>query len=227
MTAHARRTRAEHDFVVNAAHEFLSPLTAIAGAAYVLQESAKDEPAVRDRFIGHIVDAANRLISIARAVLVLARVEAGVEPPRLELVPLRPLLDEVAATAKEGVSVTACSRTAAVLADRDLLRQAISNLVENAKRHSNEVIEIVVDERGERMTAIEIIDRGSGILPEHLERVTRRFFTAGGRDSDGYGIGLSLAARAIDILGGTLALESGREGTRARIEVPSAHLVAA
>src|SRR5215203_1930002 len=78
VTAQAQRMQAGHDFIVNAAHEFLSPLTAIAGAAHVLQDGAKDVPGVRDRFVSHIVEGSNRLISLSRALLVLARAEAGV-----------------------------------------------------------------------------------------------------------------------------------------------------
>jgi two-component system phosphate regulon sensor histidine kinase PhoR len=222
VSARARQLRAEQDFVVNAAHEILSPLSAIAGAAHVLQESAKDDPQNRDRFIAHIVAATDRLVSVATALLVLARAESGVEAPRLELVPIRPLLEEVRRQWTD-VSVS-CPDSVAVLADPDLARQALATLLDNARRHSRDDVEIVVEEV-DAMIAIEIADRGSGILPEHLERVTDRFFSGGGRDSGGYGVGLSIAARVANVLGGTLDFRSTRSGTRARLELPSARLL--
>lgn len=226
VTARTRRLRAGRDFIVNAAHEFLSPLTAIAGASAVLQDGAKEVPETRDRFLAHIADAANRLISVSRALLVLARAEAGVEPPRLELVPLLPLLEEVSSAGADGASVR-CPSDAAVLADVDLLRAVLTNLVENAKRHGRGEIELLVDHVGSRTVAIDIVDRGGGILPEYLELITERFVSAAGRDSGGFGIGLSIAARAADVLGGTLKVDSSAEGTRMRLELPSALLIPA
>ena len=70
-----------------------------------------------------------------------------------------------------------------------------------------------------------VVDRGAGILPENLERVTERFFSGAGRDSGGYGIGLSIAVRAAEALGGALELASDRAGTRARLKLPSARLL--
>jgi signal transduction histidine kinase len=222
ITARARRFYSEQRFNADAAHEILGPLTAIAGAAQVLQGSAKDDPQARDRFIGHIADGTERLISIATALLVLARAESGDQAPRLELVPVRPLLEDVVGQ-KSDVALE-CARTVGVLADRDLLRQALGTLLDNARRHAREGIAVAVVEADGTVT-IDILDTGSGILPEHLERVTERFYSAAGRDSGGYGIGLSIAARAAKVLGGTLDVASSRSGTRARLRLPSARIL--
>ena len=55
--------------------------------------------------------------------------------------------------------------------------------------------------------------------------MTERFFSGGGRDSGGYGVGLSIAARVAHVLDGTLDFRSNRLGTRARLELPSARLL--
>jgi signal transduction histidine kinase len=222
ITARARRFYSEQRFNSDAAHEILGPLTAIAGAAQVLQESAKDDPQARDRFIAHIVDGSERLVSIATALLVLARAESGDQAPRLELVPVRPLLEDV--VGQKGDITLDCAANAGVLADPDLLRQALGTLLDNARGHAREGIAVAVDE-ADGTVSIDILDTGSGILPEHLERVTERFYSAAGRDSGGYGIGLSIAARAAKVLGGTLDLASSRSGTRARLRLPSARLL--
>ena len=222
LTARARRIRSDERFVVDVAHEILSPLSAIAGAAHVLQERAQDDPKARARFIAHIVERTDRLISTATALLVLARSESGGEPPRLELVPVRPILEEVAG--RSGDVAVECSQSVGVLADADLLRQALATLVDNARRHSRDEVMVTAADRDD-MVEIDVLDRGGGILPEHLERVTDRFYSGAGRDSGGFGIGLSIAARAAKVLGGTLDVASNRSGTRARLRLPSARIL--
>jgi signal transduction histidine kinase len=226
VSQRARASQAEHDFVVNAAHELLSPLTVIASASDVLQQGAKDDPEIRDRFIGHIGDASDRLIRVSRALLTLARAEAGVEPPRLELVRLRPVLDDVARVGEPEASVS-CAADIAVLVERDLFEQALGNLVANAKRHARgDRVAISVDEGSDQTVGIEIVDPGTGILPEHLERVADRFYSGHGRDATGFGIGLSIAARSVEAFGGRLSLASTPgQGTRARIEVPTGRVI--
>ena len=222
VTRGVRRLRSGEDFAVNASHEILGPVAAIASAAQVLQDGAKDDPQARDRFLTHISQASEQLTSVATALLVLARAEAGLGGPRLELVRVRPVLEDVSRGADD-VTVT-CPAKTGVLADADLLRQAVTILVENARRHSHEGVGITVSEAGQ-MVAVDVVDRGAGILPENLERVTERFFSGEGRDSGGYGIGLSIAVRAAEALGGALELASDRTGTRARLKLPSARLL--
>jgi two-component system, OmpR family, phosphate regulon sensor histidine kinase PhoR len=222
LTARARRIRSEERFITDVAHEILGPLGAIASAANVLQESGKDDPEARARFIAHIAERTDRLVSTATALLVLARAESGGEPPRLELVPVRPILEEIAG--RSGEVAVECSERVGVLADADLLRQAVVTLVDNARRHSRDRVVITAAD-GNDTVEIDVLDTGVGILPEHLERVTDRFYSGVGRDSGGFGIGLSIAARAAKVLGGTLDVSSTRSGTRARLQLPSARIL--
>ena len=77
LTEQERRELAEREFVSNAAHELRTPLTTIIGAVEVLQAGAKEDPAERDRFLGHIEREAGRLARLARAMLTLARAHSG------------------------------------------------------------------------------------------------------------------------------------------------------
>jgi two-component system phosphate regulon sensor histidine kinase PhoR len=226
VTRRVKRDRAEREFVANAAHELLGPVTGIVAAAQVLQGGAQDVPDARRRFVEHIAEAAERLTRTARALLVLQRAQSGEQPPRLELVPLRPLLDEVAGASRAAV-VVHCPRDLAVLADRDLAAQALGTLIANARRHSPEgSIDVSVSEADTRTVAIEVQDAGGGILPEQLERVTERFFSGAGRDSGGFGLGLAIAAQAADAMGGSLELTSEpRRGTRACLRLASGKMV--
>jgi PAS domain S-box-containing protein len=223
LTARERRAEAQREFVSNAAHELLTPLTGIVGAAYVLESGAKADPETRDRFIAHIARECDRLARIARALLVLARARSGEEPPRLEAAPLRPLLEDAVehAGADDTVELR-CPDSLHVFVDHDLAEQALTNLVANARRHApNSPVTISAGESADRTVVIDVSDGGAGILPEQLDRIRRRFATGTGRDSTGFGLGLSIAAQAIEMTGGTITFESvPGEGTHARVELP-------
>src|SRR2546422_930997 len=84
LSEQERRELAEREFVSNAAHELRTPLTTIIGAVEVLQAGAKEDPAMRDRFLAHIERESGRLARLARAMLTLARAHSGQEPPPVE-----------------------------------------------------------------------------------------------------------------------------------------------
>src|SRR5437762_2210608 len=96
VTERERARRNEREFVENAAHELRTPLAAIVSVMDVLESGAKDIPEARDRFLKHIRVHSERLSRLARSLLVLARLQTGVEQPRLTAVPMRPLLEEIA-----------------------------------------------------------------------------------------------------------------------------------
>ena len=105
VTEAARRDRAEREFVANAAHELLTPLTAMSAAIDVLQTGAKEIPAERDAFIDDLERGADRLARLAHALLVLARVQATEEPLRVRPVALKPLVTEVAQSVRPGEGI--------------------------------------------------------------------------------------------------------------------------
>jgi signal transduction histidine kinase len=193
----------------------------------VLAESGEDAE-VRARFVHNIVDAANRLVDTSRALLVLARAEAGTEPPRPEVLELNRVLSTVFArehTRECEIDVT-CPRDATVLADYDMLVLALGALRDNACRHAAGspitvgVAEVASGERAE----IEIVSDGSRVAAGSgdLSRMAERFVSGEGRDSGGFGIGLSIAERAARLLGGGLSLAADDRHVRARIEIPTA-----
>jgi signal transduction histidine kinase/HAMP domain-containing protein len=222
-----RREAAEREFVTNAAHELRTPLAAIAGAVEVLQSGAKEDPVERDRFLGHIEREAARLTRLGRAMLVLARAQTGSEAPRLGRVPLRGLLDEVAASLHpfDGVTVSVdCADDLAALSDRDLLEQVLVNLAANAARHTDSgSIVLAARPNGRHELAIELRDTGTGISREHRDRIFDRFYRAGNRDGDGFGLGLAIVRASVHALGGSVEIESEPDsGTTARVVILSA-----
>jgi signal transduction histidine kinase/HAMP domain-containing protein len=222
-----RREAAEREFVTNAAHELRTPLAAIAGAVEVLQSGAKEDPVERDRFLGHIERESARLTRLGRAMLVLARAQTGSEAPRLGRVPLRALLDEVAASLRpfDGVTVRVdCADDLAALSDRDLLEQVLVNLAANAARHTDTgSIVLAARPNGRHELAIELRDTGTGISREHRDRIFDRFYRAGNRDGDGFGLGLAIVRASVHALGGSVEIESEPDsGTTARVVILSA-----
>lgn len=224
VSGRSRRERARTEFVANAAHELLTPLTGIASAAHVLESGAKEVPEMRDRFLDHIARECSRLIRVARGLLVLARAQSAEEPPRPEFVELRPLLDDVLDARPHGIDVNLeCPDELAVFVDRDLVEIALSNLVANAIRHSAEgALSIAVDRTPSRRVRILIAEAGRAIDDGDLARLQRRFATGGGRDGGGFGLGMSIASQAIETIGGTLEYVAENGSTSVRVELPPA-----
>jgi signal transduction histidine kinase len=190
----------------------------------VLESGAKEVPEMRDRFLDHIARECSRLIRVARGLLVLARSQSQEEPPRPEFVELRRLLDDVLDTRPHGVAVNVeCPDELAVFVDRDLVEIALSNLVANAIRHSTDGgVSIAVDQTPSRRVSIVITDSGGGIDDEEVARLQRRFATGEGRDGGGFGLGISIAAQAIETVGGVLEYGAQNGSTSVRVELPPA-----
>jgi signal transduction histidine kinase len=217
----ARRSRAEREFVANAAHELLTPLTGIVSAAHVLEAGAKDVPEDRDRFVAHIANECARLSRTARSLLVLARAQSGEEPPRLEIVRVCELLQEVVDHLGEARIEILCAETVSVLADADLFVQAAQNVVANAARHGpGDSVLIEVSEVGDSRVHIDVIATGAQLTAEDIGHLRRRFRSGGGRDSGGFGLGVSIAEQSLEVMGGRLALADST-GVVARMELPS------
>jgi signal transduction histidine kinase len=228
VTERERARRSEREFVENAAHELRTPLAAIISVMDVLESGAKDVPEARDRFLKHIRVHSDRLTRLARSLLVLARFGTGVEQPKLTVVPVRPLLEEIAArlSPAEGVAVSVrSSEQAGVLADRDLLLQAIQNVAENSAKHTLRG-EIVLEARANGTTTeIEIRDTGPGMSEEAVERAFQRFYRSS-KGTDGFGLGLAIAEEAVRAIDGTIKLESeSGAGTRVQLLMPSAKII--
>jgi signal transduction histidine kinase len=233
LTEQERRELAEREFVSNAAHELRTPLTTIIGAVEVLQAGAKEDPAERDRFLAHIERESGRLARLARAMLTLARAHSGQEQPRADAVEIAPLLREIAAELRphDGVAIVVDAADGlAVLANPELLEQALRNLGENAAKHTARgSVVLRAHSRGNAVT-LEVEDSGPGISPEVQRHVYDRFYR-GERDADGFGLGLAIVRETVRTLGGRIELESSPgEGTvfrivlaraRAREEVPA------
>jgi signal transduction histidine kinase/HAMP domain-containing protein len=232
VSVRERRERAEREFVANAAHELRTPLATVTGSIQVLQAGAKEDAEQRDRFLEHIEREAARLTRLTQALLVLARAQTGAEAPRLAAVDIKPLLEAIAADARPEGDVRVevdCPDGLEVLAEQDLVEQAVSNLVANAVEHTAEgKITLSAHKLASGGVSLEVSDTGQGIPRERQDRIFDRFYRPGGRDPRNFGLGLAIVREAVHALGGQIELDSapGR-GTRVRITLPEAQPEAA
>jgi two-component system OmpR family sensor kinase len=202
-------------FAADASHEFRTPLTAISGNAKMLNDWALEDPEAAREGIKNIETEANRLRTLAEALLTLAR---GDEGPSLSVE--RRDLREVAAESVETVRAAAGGKVTvryvpphhAVEAafDRDQVRQVASVLLDNAVKYTPEGGKVTVRVGEEEDRAyVEVSDTGLGIPKEELPLIFERFHRAdAARTEGGVGLGLSIALQIAEAHGGTIEAKS-------------------
>lgn len=212
-TDELRRDQVERDFVSNAAHELRNPIAGISGAIEVLQSGAKDDPEARNHFLGRLADDAERVSRLTHSLLTLARIDA-IGESAAESVSVGMVSDEAAEAAGtvEGVELEVdVEEDLVVEADPALLRQVLIGLLTNAFKNTPAPGAVTLRARrsGESDVLIEVTDTGSGIPAEERDRIFERFYR--GSDSlaqEGFGLGLSIAQRMVDVMGGVIRVES-------------------
>jgi signal transduction histidine kinase len=212
-TAALRREIAEREFVSNAAHELRNPIAGISGAIEVLRAGAKDDPSAREHFLGRLSEDAERVSRLTDSLLTLARIEAGGEGST-EAVEVRIVIEEAAQAVAppEGLEVRLeADPDLAVEGDGVLLRQVLIGLLTNAFKNTPApgVVTLRARRHGDSEVLIEVSDTGSGIATEEVERVFERFYRGSGAlEQEGFGLGLSIARRMVDVMGGEIGVES-------------------
>jgi len=212
------------DFIANASHELRTPLAALLGFIETLQGTAKDDPVAREKFLSIMQGQATRMARLIDDLLSLSRIElnAHLQPNTpVDLVPIvRQVVDGLQMLARDrGVefNVTAPPGAVIVLGDRDELIRALENLVENALKYgaAGKRLDISLvrgqTRGGKAEVLLAVRDYGPGIAPEHLPRLTERFYrvdVADSRSQGGTGLGLALVKHVLNRHGGRLTIES-------------------
>ncbi|HZA90188.1 MAG TPA: ATP-binding protein [Solirubrobacterales bacterium] len=227
-TEELRREVAEREFISNAAHELRNPIAGISGAIEVLRAGAKDEPGALDHFLQRLNEDADRISRLTHSLLTLARIEAiGEREPELVDVSLATEEAMQALVAPDRVQVR-LDVEPGIFADGDpaLVRQILIALLTNAYKNTPPQGSVTLRARATGASAagnmtggrtppeegevlIEVSDTGTGIPREERDRIFERFYR--GRNSlekEGFGLGLSIAQRMVEAMGGEIGVHS-------------------
>ena len=207
------------DFVANASHELRTPLASLSGFIETLQGSARNDSQARERFLDIIKAQANRMARLIDDLLSLSRIElkAHVQPAnQVDLAPIvRQVADGLQTLARDRgveVKIDLPPEPLMVRADRDELIRVFENLVENALKYgaSGKRIDIGFSP-SDNEALVAVRDYGPGIAPEHLPRLTERFYrvdVAESRAQGGTGLGLALVKHILHRHRGRLTIDS-------------------
>ncbi len=236
VTGAARVEAMRRDFVANVSHELRTPLTVLAGFLETIQDLKLDAGRVRD-YVGLMAPQAERMKHLIDDLLTLSVLEHAPPPPDAERVLMRPLLQRVRAEAdalslgKHRISLEVAGSHDLLGAEREIA-SAFTNLVTNAVRYTPaggdiRLRWISTDAGGE----FSVEDSGIGIDPEHLPRLTERFYRVDrgrSRETGGTGLGLSIVKHALARHQAALAVDSRPgKGSRFSARFPATRLAAA
>lgn len=207
-------------------HEFRNPLAIVKGKAQLLQLMSTMDGAEDPEALPAIERAVHRLDTLFSQWLASDRLVEGDIPFQPEMVPLARLFVQVNREVPVGHRHPLTFEEPgdlAVWADPVMLRLVLSNLIDNAQKYSPDGGAIRVGAvRQDDWAVVRVQDHGMGIAPELVERVFDRYFRVS-RDSGirGFGIGLFMVRRIIDMHGGTVHLESAlAQGTTVTLRLP-------
>jgi two-component system phosphate regulon sensor histidine kinase PhoR len=225
------------DFVANASHELLTPLAAVKGFIETLDDpAAGEDPATRSRFLGIMAKETDRMQALVRDLMSLSRIEAEKYDPPQTPVDFAQIVmetvDQLRNSQKDRGADIAVDITAdlpAVIGDAGQLRQLANNILNNAMKYGKDgtpVLVSLLSSRSGAMLNFAVADEGDGIAPEHLPRLTERFYRVdSGRSRlvGGTGLGLSLVKHIVDRHRGHLEIRSTvGKGTTVSILLPIA-----
>ncbi|HMP38963.1 MAG TPA: ATP-binding protein [Roseiflexaceae bacterium] len=222
--------RAKNEFLSRMSHELRTPLNAILGFAQLLEHDQLEEEQLES--VGYILKAGAHLLELIDEVLDIAHIESG----RLKVTLASVHLDQIVQTAIDLVRPIAAERSIRLAAepdpagpitvwvDRQRLMQVLLNLCTNAIKYNRPwgLVTVRWLRRGKH-AHIDILDTGYGIAANHLERLFIPFerLDAARRGVEGSGIGLALSRHLVELMNGTIGVESTLgEGSRFWIELP-------
>jgi two-component system phosphate regulon sensor histidine kinase PhoR len=221
------------DFVANASHELRTPLSTLIGYTETLREQGGEiDGETRERFLTVVDDEAHRMQSVVEDLISLSRIEAERFSTPTDAVDLAPLIGQVVENSRRAANernskleVAIAGALPAIAADTGQILQLLDNLVTNALRYGTPgtPVTIVAESEG-AMVHLVIADEGEGIAPEHIKRVTERFYrvdTSRSRALGGTGLGLSIVKHIVERHRGRLTIESKLGvGTRMHVLLP-------
>jgi PAS domain S-box-containing protein len=235
VTAEHEVEAAKSDFLSTISHELRTPLTTIKGSLQVLARGRENLPAaLSDQMIGVTTRGAERLERLVMNLLAVSQIESGTMPVFPDALPIEELVrDRAEALLSDhpNKTINGSEQRLVVRADRERLNHVIEHVLENAQKFGGKEGHITIGiARDHGFARLSVTDEGPGIAPEDHERIFERFTRLGDvltRETQGAGVGLFIAARSVQAMGGKIWVESKLgEGATFHVTVPLAHPVA-
>ncbi|PKN00725.1 MAG: hypothetical protein CVU77_08695 [Elusimicrobia bacterium HGW-Elusimicrobia-1] len=225
--------RLKDEFISTVTHELKTPLMAISGAIELLgmQTPADGDRRVAVRrasdgdmkkFLGIIDRQARKMKSLVEDILDFARMEAGRADIKKTTVSLASVTDEVIAEIRpiaeaKGVEIIPPAADAVASFDREQIKRVVTNLMTNAIKYNRPGGKVTVALSGmsEDEVIMSVTDDGIGVASENMEKIFEQFFRVDQsmkRDAGGFGLGLSIAKKIVELHGGKISAESAGLG---------------
>jgi two-component system, OmpR family, phosphate regulon sensor histidine kinase PhoR len=232
LSVRVSTARAHADFVANASHELRTPLAAVIGyVETLLTPRAGEDAATRERFLEIIRHEALRMQALIEDLMSLSRIEAVKHEAPTDEIDVATLTREVAGEFRENarIAVTANCASAVIAGDRGQMAQVLRNLIDNALKYGRPggAVTVLLEAAETGWLSVTVRDEGEGIAPEHLPRLTERFYradTSRSRAAGGTGLGLSIVKHIVERHRGRFDIASRPgEGTTASLMLPLHH----
>ena len=220
-STHIRSEKIRTDFVANASHELRTPLTSIMGYIETLQGHAKKDVKMQKVFLDLMNKQAGKMERLISDLMSLSRLEIDELKPISSTCSVKEIIEELVNSLKPlsvdnnvSLSFKIPKNFSSVTGDPSQLRQLFSNLIENAIKYSGKKSKVniyISKEKNKDMFGVVVEDNGHGIAPEHLSRLTERFYRANSStkiEKEGTGLGLSIVKHILIRHRGKLQIDS-------------------
>ena len=220
-STHIRSEKIRTDFVANASHELRTPLTSIMGYIETLQGHAKKDVKMQRVFLDLMNKQAGKMERLISDLMSLSRLEIDELKPISSTCSVKEIIEELVNSLKPlsvdnnvSLSFKIPKNFSSVIGDPSQLRQLFSNLIENAIKYSGKKSKVniyISKEKNKDMFGVVVEDNGHGIAPEHLSRLTERFYRANSSaeiEKEGTGLGLSIVKHILIRHRGKLQIDS-------------------
>ncbi|GHF11536.1 hypothetical protein GCM10017044_01640 [Kordiimonas sediminis] len=226
--------RMRSTFVADVSHELRSPLTTMIATLETLKGRAGEDKATRDRFVDMTAAEAGRMHRIVNDLLALSATEARKHITPSERVSLKPILESIIKLVREraaqkGMTVQAdiASDLPAIAGETDQLTQVFQNLIDNAINYGDRSTDLKIRlfrDAAKNMQGVSVTNFGNVISPDHIPRLTERFYrvdSSRSRHLGGTGLGLAIVKHILGRHKGRLSVESSEEsGTIFTVYLP-------
>ena len=211
------------DFSYAMVHDMKSPLTSIImGTKYLHSGVLEKKPEMKEKYFCIVEDEAQHLLALINRLLTISKLEHGklsIQKAEIDLeAMIEDVVDKYKAKSAKPIHITTHIRTTTALADEEYLKEAISNLVDNATKYSKEEINIQISTlENDKNVYIKVFDEGIGIAKSEQKAIFNRFERAAEHERDarktrgGFGIGLNYVLQVINAHGGKISVKSEKD----------------